>query len=233
VENTTCIFCRRTGADIKITREHTFSDWINNVLPAAVVGPDITYERSIMHGPQAGTVNTWPAKVVADHTLRAVCRDCNTGWMRRSESAVAPLIELMIKGQSAQLTVEQQLMVATWAAMKTAVFEHVWTDDPILTVTDREIIMTHNRPPASVQVRIAAVETDGYPLRARGIGYERRDTGEKLICLTITIGCLVVQVFGGPGAVTHGLRTTAYQGPTSSGSTRPRCRRCNGRRRSR
>jgi len=34
------------------------------------------------------------------------------------------------------------------------------------------------------------------------------DTGEKIICLTLTIGCLVVQVFGGPGAGTHGLKTS-------------------------
>ena len=87
VNNTKCIFCARTGADIKITREHTFSDWINEVLPVAIIGPDITYERSIQHGPQAGTVNTWPAKVVADHTIRAVCKDCNNGWMKRWEDA--------------------------------------------------------------------------------------------------------------------------------------------------
>jgi hypothetical protein len=136
VDNAMCIFCGRIGADIKITREHTFSNWINEVLPAAVVGPDITYERSIQHGPQAGTVNTWPAKVVADHTVRAVCKDCNNGWMKRWEDAVAPLIGPMIKGQPAQLTVDQQLAVATWAAMKAAVFEYVWSEDTILTAAD-------------------------------------------------------------------------------------------------
>jgi hypothetical protein len=170
VDNTKCIFCGRTGADIKITREHTFSNWINEVLPAAAVGAEITYERSIQHGPQAGTVNTWPAKVVADYTIRAVCTDCNSGWMKRSEDAVAPLIEPMIKGQLAQLTVDQQLTVATWAAMKAAVFEYVWSEDTVLTAADREVIMTQDRPPASVQVRLAAIESDGSPLRARGVG---------------------------------------------------------------
>ncbi len=28
-------------------------------------------------------MNTWPVKVVADHTVRAVCEDCNNGWMKR------------------------------------------------------------------------------------------------------------------------------------------------------
>lgn len=209
VDNTKCIFCARTGADIKITREHTFSDWINEVLPAAVIGPDITYERSIQHGPQAGTVNTWPAKVVADHTVRAVCKDCNNGWMKRWEDAAAPLIEPMIKGQPAQLTVDQQLAVATWAAMKAAVFEYAWSEDTALTAADRDVIRTQDRPPASVQVRLAAIELDGSPLRARGVGYVDNRTGEKIICLTLVIGCLVVQVFGGPGAGTHGLQTSS------------------------
>jgi hypothetical protein len=79
VSNTTCIFCAKTGAEIKITREHTFSDWINTVLPVAVVGTDITYERSIQHGSQAATVNTWPAKVVANHTVGTCARTATTG----------------------------------------------------------------------------------------------------------------------------------------------------------
>jgi hypothetical protein len=108
VKNTECIFCGRTGADIKITREHTFSDWINTVLTVAVVGSDITYERSIQHGTHPGTVDTWQAQVVANSTVRAVCEGCNTGWMRRWEDAVAPVIEPMIKEEPAQLTVEHR-----------------------------------------------------------------------------------------------------------------------------
>jgi hypothetical protein len=129
--------------------------------------------------------------------------------MKRWEDAAAALIKPMIKGQSAKLTVDQQLTVATWAAMKAAVFEHAWSEEMILTAADREVIMMQDRPPASVQVRLAAIELDGSPLRARGVGYVDNRTSEKIICLTLTIGCLVVQVFGGPGAGTHGLQTSS------------------------
>jgi hypothetical protein len=54
VANTACIFCGRTGATVKITKEHTFSDWINEVLTPAALGPDITCERSISEGPGVG-----------------------------------------------------------------------------------------------------------------------------------------------------------------------------------
>jgi hypothetical protein len=204
--------CRATGADVKITREHTFPNWINDVLPRAVVGPDITYERSIQHGPQAGTVRTWPAAQVAGHTLRAVCQNCNSGWMAQLEGAARPVITPMIKGETSALTTEQQITVATWAAMKAAVFEYVWTGDPILTAADREVIMTQNRPPARVQVRLAAVESDGYPLQVRGLGYETRGTSDTALCLTLAVGCLVAQVFAEPGAATQGLRFSGTPG---------------------
>ena len=119
------------------------------------------------------------------------------------EAAVRPLIEPMIKGYNASLTTGEQITVATWASMKAAVFEYVWTDEPILTAADREVIMTQDRPPASVQVRLAAVESHGYPLRALGRGYEARASGGNALCLTLTIGVLIVQVFGGPGAGDH------------------------------
>jgi hypothetical protein len=128
-----------------------------------VIGPDISCERSMMRGPQAGTVNTWPATEAASHTLRAVCETCNNGWMNDLDIAVRPLIEPMIKGYNATLTAAQQITVATWATMKTAVFEYVWTDDPVLLAGDRDVIRTQNGPPASAQVRLAAVESNGYP----------------------------------------------------------------------
>jgi hypothetical protein len=73
-------------------------------------------------------------------------------------------------------------------------------------------MMTQNRPPASVQVRLAAVESNGYPLRALGRGYQARATGDKAICLTLTIGVLVAQVFGGPGAGDHGFQKAGRTG---------------------
>ena len=212
VDNRACIFCSATGADVKITREHTFPNWLNEVLTVDIVGSDITYERSVLHGPQAGTVSTWPASEIAGHTLRAVCAPCNNGWMSEMEGVVRPLIEPMIKGYPASLTTGQQITAATWATMKTAVIEHIWTDDPVFTADDREVIRTQKRPPASVQVRLGAVESHGYPLRALGRVYELRGSGDKAICMTLSIGCLVAQVFGGPGAGQHGFQAASRTG---------------------
>jgi hypothetical protein len=126
----------------------------------------------------------------------------------------------MIEGRPAELTIDQQLTIASWAALKAAVFEYVWDHDPVLTTADRELIMTQDRPPATVQVRLSAIESDGYPLQARGLAYFVRETGEKIMCLTMTIGCLVIQVFGGPGAGTDALRSAGRTGAAGPGSPR-------------
>ena len=77
---------------------------------------------------------------------------------------------------------------------------------------DRDIIKKQNRPPAGVQVRLAALQPDRYLLRALGRVYEFREQGDKALCLTITIGRLVVQVLSGPCADTKALRTTGRLG---------------------
>lgn len=217
VSHAVCVFCGATGATVKISKEHTFSNWINQVLSPAVVGPGLSIERSVHHGPQAGTSNVWPVTKVASHEVRAVCKPCNEGWMSSLEVHVRPLIEPMILGHDALLAPDQQITVATWASLKAAVFEYAWGTEPVLTQADRAIIMTQNRPPASVQVRLAAVESRGYPLLAKARGYVRADTTDIAYCLTLSIGCLVIQVFGGPGAGFHGFQVPSGGAPTYVG----------------
>lgn len=204
--NTACIFCGTTGATVKITKEHTFSDWINQVLTPADLGPDITCERSITQGTGAATVNSWPVTEAASNTVRAVCKPCNEGWMNGHEVQIRQVLEPMIRGYNASLTPGQQVNIATWTSMKAAVFEYIWSDEPVLTAADRSVIMKHDRPPASAQVRLAAIESQGRPLQAMARRYLKSGTEGVAYCLTMTIGCLVLQFFGGPGAGSHGFQ---------------------------
>jgi len=196
-----CVFCGRPDADIKITREYTFPDWINDLLPRAAEKPDIKCKRSTLRDPRP--VTTWTA--APDQAYRAVCQPCDARWITPLEGDVQRLLAPMIRADSAsaRLTRQDQLKVATWAALKAAIFEYVWTDDPVLTGKDRAIIRTQNRPPRSVQVRLAVRRPGSYRLRAHGHVYELGGQGDKALCLTMTIGCLVAQVFREPGAGTQ------------------------------
>ena len=217
-----CIFCRRTGAEVKLSREHTFSNWINTVLTSAEVGTEITCIRTTRSDDGQPVVDSWPAAKIASHRVRAVCKPCNEGWMNDLEIQVRPLIEPAILGRNISLTPDQQITVATWVAMKAAVFEYVWAQDPILTDADRQVIMSQTRPPASAQVRLAAIESNGYPLRAAATGYVSSGTGNTAFCLTLSIGCIVFQFFGGPGAGNHDFRTPGAVGPNFIGIYPPR-----------
>jgi len=212
VNHAVCVFCGATGATVKISNEHTFSNWINDVLSPTVVGPGLSCERVILHGPRAGTSNVWPVKKVASHTVGVVCKPCNESWMSTLDSQVRPLIEPMILGHNASLTPAQQITVATWASLKAAVFEYIWGEQPVMTAADRVVVMTQNRPPATVRVRLAALESRGRPLQALARGYVQAGSGDLAYCLTMSIGCLVAQVFGARGAGGHRFASLGRNG---------------------
>jgi hypothetical protein len=208
----TCPFCRGRAEDIKVTREYLFTGWASELPAPGGAGPDIGCERSILPGAQDETAGTWPVTEVAGHSRRAVCETCDQGWMASLEGAARPFLTRMVKGSETRLTTEEQITLATWAVLKAAVFEHVWTHDPILTSADCEIIMTQNRPPGGVQVRLAQAKPDGRPMGAYARVCEPHGPGDKAVSVTITIGYLVVQVFGGPGAGPQALRTADQPG---------------------
>jgi hypothetical protein len=127
--------------------------------------------------------------------------------MSKLESEVRPSLEPMILCGPATLDMRHQLTVATWAAMKVMVFEYVWGREPISTDADRALVMAESRPPANAQIRLAALESEGRPLQelhrvyVRGNPPPRDPAREDLaLCVTLVIGCVVIQVLAGPAA---------------------------------
>lgn len=59
-----CIFCERGKPLVKITKEHLFSRWVDDVLTPELLGPDRSYERTTAKDGVVRT-RTWPAEVVA------------------------------------------------------------------------------------------------------------------------------------------------------------------------
>jgi len=142
--------------------------------------------------------------------------------MASVEGAVRPALESMISGYGIGLTAEAQLAVAAWAAMRAAMFEYLWTDDPVLTAADRATIMSRDRLPSGFRARMALAASPGWPLQALGHVSELRGPRGRALCLTITAGRLVVQVFGGPGADAHHLRAAGQPEAGWIGISSPR-----------
>ena len=191
-----CVFCGAPDADVPITRDLIFADWLDQGSASAAAGAEVSCNR----GSQAKVGRDWAATEAAGPTLRAVCGSCAADWMPSLDSVARSLLVPIIEGAEARLTVEDQIAIATWAALKAAMFEHLWTDDPVLTAADREVIMRQERLPAGIRVLLAAAAPGTNPRQA--IGYVDEPGGQpgRALCLTIAIGHLVVQVFAGLGA---------------------------------
>src|SRR5215467_1236132 len=97
-----CLFCDKTAN----SREHLWSDWI-------LRGHD--------WGPIQMTLGNSHRKVIAgpDQKVKAVCKQCNNGWMSALESRNRPLIGCLMQDFSTPLDASQRESLALWT-IKTA-----------------------------------------------------------------------------------------------------------------
>src|SRR4051812_47707066 len=108
-----CAFCR---TDTTLTREHVFPAWLNAYLPTDRPYWILEHDRFV--GERTFEVRR-PARGL-DFTVRAVCAQCNGGWMSRLEGEARPILEpLMTSRELRPLMKDEQLAVGRWAT-KTA-----------------------------------------------------------------------------------------------------------------
>lgn len=213
-----CIFCGASSAEVEMTKEDVISKWLDDVLTEEVVGASITAERTVV-GPGAAEIfSRSRAYKLSLIKIAAVCRPCNNIWMGAYDGKVKHWLAPMILGNSASLSTEQQMVIATWATLKVMVLEFQ-TRHRVFTQAQREFLMRQAGPPTSVQVRVAAMESTGMPVQVRHRLYAREDRvanpqqEDLSICATLVFGCFVVQVFGGSFTGDSVLRRMPANGP--------------------
>jgi hypothetical protein len=220
-----CIFCQRARPLVKITKEHLFSRWVDDILTPQLLGPDRTYERTTAGPDGAAATRTWPTQVIAAIEAAVVCgsRDdgCNGGWMSGLDGQVKLLLEPMMLGRPRTLTPGQQLTIATWAAMKSMVLEYFWGAEQVVVLPQaaRTFVFHQRRPPQNMQIRIAAVESQGRPALFSRRVYQLRPKvsgsaglPEFASCSTLVLGCFAVQTYG-TSAVSRAASPTPH-GPS-------------------
>lgn len=125
--------------------------------------------------------------------------------MCRLDGQVRPLLEPMMLGRPRILSPEEQLTIATWAAMKSMVLEYVWgpEQDIVLPQEARTFMFRQQRPPADMQIRMAAVESQGRPalIFRRVYRLQPRASASGTLpglafCSTFVLGCFAVQAYG-------------------------------------
>ncbi len=230
-----CIFCERGKPLVKITKEHLFSRWVDDVLTPDLLGPDRSFERTTAGRDGTAVTKTWPTEVIAAVEAAVVCGGrqdgCNGGWMSELDGQVRHLLEPMMLGKPRKLAREEQLTIAAWAAMKSMVLEYFWGADQVIVLpqTARTFVFRQRRAPENMQIRIAAVESWGRPALffRRVYQLQPKAAGGLALpgfasCSTLVLGCFVVQTYGtsvtGPATSKqpHGRNYLVINPPTSA-----------------
>jgi hypothetical protein len=89
--------------------------------------------------------------------------------------------------------------------MKSMVLEYVWGPEQVVALPQaaRTFVFRHQRPPQSMQIRVAAVESQGRPALVFRRVYKLRPKATEggalpgfALCSTFVLGCFVVQTYG-------------------------------------
>ena len=110
----TCIFC---GKD-DLTKEHVLPKWLQKYFGPAAGGLHVISKRD-------SDPITFNDKAFA-RTARIVCGGCNSGWMSLLEAETEKLLGPLVTGPGigGTLSLEQQAILARWAAKTLIVLEY-------------------------------------------------------------------------------------------------------------
>jgi hypothetical protein len=152
----TCLFCRRSPPVITMTKEHIWSDWLKNILPAS----DFRFESSDGIVDAAGN-RKYPDKVqqkkpgaVHRRQSRVVCRECNNGWMKGIVDAAKPFAEKLIKGEPITLGPKEQIALATWSALSSIIVNQETLSRHVFSRNDIAYMYLHRAVPSHWHIEI-------------------------------------------------------------------------------
>lgn len=199
-----CLWCGATP----LTREHVVPEWLLEVLmdmTGNTEGFDLGWEYLAADGSldarSHGQAN--PAVVV-----RAVCRACNGGWMNRLESAAMPIVEPLVRGMAIRMTVEEQTLLARWAAKTAVMFEGYKPGAILVSSEDLQQIRHEGIAPPSYHIRLAyradalSQPTNfyvaGFFASPVGVVAGDDDVQPNGFTVTLGIGHLAICINGGP-----------------------------------
>lgn len=185
-----CVFC---GSHEKMTREHVVPEWLEGVIDRPE-GFILTHFGS--HHPTRSR-RTGKLDVVA----RQVCEPCNVTWMSALESACSPLLTPMIRGQSRNLSEQDQRLIASWS-YKTALMFSFTAAGGALPAGHYQRFFAEREPPPTTAVRLGAyVGSDRWVMWVFRQGLVRGKPNPGVLeqrpdgyCTTFIFGHLVVQV---------------------------------------
>lgn len=118
-----CVFCGSTAG--KLTKEHVFPNWISELF-----GRDPGGTAELIKSD--GSVQSFPA-VVFQQQVRAVCKQCNEGWMSHLELSVKGFLgPMLLEGRQTTLSEADQNKLATWAVKTAMMMDHLHPNELVV-----------------------------------------------------------------------------------------------------
>lgn len=146
-----CIFCSERPVGSK---EHFYPQWMASLLPPQTIPTYHTGSRQIVsHVPQPA-VGKVKAGHIATKKFREVCRECNSGWMNRAETAARPLLEKMMRGDFVKLSEAEQVALAQWISIKTIVAEQADRPHAVTPQSNRTQLMQSGLIPSYFRIYV-------------------------------------------------------------------------------
>lgn len=148
-----CAFCSAQAK--KLSREHIWDDWLNNVLP--------TQRFRVRKQLVNGKLLEYDA-VRVEETVEAVCGDCNSGWMseisHRIKQTFSDVIVNFQSGTRISLLPSGIRLLAEYTFLKSVIGDYATgtENDPFFTRAARERFREHRIIPAEVQIWLAAFQ---------------------------------------------------------------------------
>ena len=192
----TCAFCDGSST----TREHIWPNWARRRLSAAAT----PHHVQVQQDDQVGRPRLW-AQVPFSMTVKAVCADCNNGWMSDLQAIAKPLLEAMLEERSRGFDEQDQAILARWA-LKTAMMVDQ-TQAPqhrVIPPEEYQHLRSVGRPSANVRVWLASYTGEALHGLGRMFGLDAdMDAGpdparghRDLWGAAITVGAGVLEIFG-------------------------------------
>jgi hypothetical protein len=151
-----CIFCGGHPS----TREHIWADWLAQYIPKTM--PKHSSASSIVNADRSvsKTSRLWGGDP-RSRRLQIVCQPCNNHWMSDLQTAAKPILIPLIAGRtkkSLALRLEQQTILAAWAAMFVICAEYFYPTRAAISVTDRRWLYNTKTAPNDFRIWIGDYE---------------------------------------------------------------------------
>jgi len=151
-----CWFCNRSG-HAKMTTEHAHPNWVLELLPGDEKS-GTTIARSSHNADRQ-----WGSKRQTGVRVKAICEQCNTGWMSRLENDARKIMApFMVESDKNRICRSEQLFIEFWTLKTAMVFDAV-TDAPrqFFSVEERTHLATTQRLPTSKNYYVFLAKNTG------------------------------------------------------------------------